>query len=87
MELVINSCFGGFGLSKKALAWLGTNDTPDRDDPRLVECVRALGDEVNSLFSELEIVEIPDDVTDWEIREYDGLESVIYVLDGKIHHA
>jgi len=86
MELVINTCFGGFGLSKKAHAWLGTNDTPDREDPRLVECVRTLGEEANGEFAELEVVELPGGVTDWEVEEYDGAESVIYVLDGKIHH-
>jgi len=87
MKLVVNICFGGFGLSDEAYAWLGTYDTPDRDDPRLVECVRTLGEEANGIFAELNIVEIPDGATDWEIREYDGAESVIYVLNGKIHHA
>jgi len=86
MELVINNCFGGFGLSKKAHAWLGTPNTPDRDDPRLVECVRTLGEEANGPDAELDIIEIPDDATDWEIEEYDGAESVIYVSGGKIHH-
>lgn len=87
MKLVINNCFGGFGLSKKAHAWLDTNNTPDRDDPRLVECIQTLGEKANGPFAELDIVEIPDGVTDWEITEYDGAEAVIYVLNGKIHHA
>lgn len=34
----------------------------------------------------LMVVEIPDNATDWELDEYDGLESIIYVADGKIHH-
>lgn len=33
------------------------------------------------------VVEIPDEATDYLITEYDGAESVYYVLNGKIHHA
>lgn len=40
----------------------------------------------NGKTSAYGIVEIPDNVTDWEISEYDGWESVVYVLDGKIYH-
>jgi nitroreductase len=36
---------------------------------------------------DLEVVEIPDTATDWEIDEYDGWESVVYVVNGKLHHA
>ena len=86
MELVVNKCFGGFGISEQAHAWLGTDDTPDRDDPRLVECVRALGDKANGRYARLYITELPYDVTDWEIAEYDGLEYVICVRNGKIYH-
>ena len=32
-------------------------------------------------------VEIPDEATDWEVLDHDGLEHVIYVLDGTIYHA
>ena len=46
-----------------------------RDDPRLVETVEFLGKEVNDRYSELKIVEVPDDV-EWEIDEYDGNECV-----------
>lgn len=31
------------------------------------------------------VVEIPDESTDYYIEDYDGVESVIYVVDGKIH--
>ena len=27
-----------------------------------------------------------DDITDYDIQEYDGYETVIYVLDGKINY-
>jgi len=92
MEIVINRCFGGFSLSKSACERLGTDDPYSYDEKefrsssRLVECVRALGDFANGDYAELEIVEIPSDVTDWEINDYDGAESITYVLNGKLHH-
>ena len=92
MELVINCCYGGFGLSDEACERLGCErydyqDEEERCAPELVECVRELGELANGSYADLEIVELPEEVTDWEIDEYDGFESVIYVVDGKIHHA
>jgi hypothetical protein len=46
-----------------------------RDDPILVQVVQELGIDANSRYSELKIVEIPDDV-EWQIDEYDGNEWV-----------
>lgn len=46
-----------------------------RDDPALVAVVEKLGEQANSLYSHLSIVEIPEDVN-WYIEEYDGLEWV-----------
>lgn len=78
MKVVINRCYGGFGLSEKAMKFLGVDSSwPDitRNDPKLVECVEKLGEEANGVYAELKVVEIPDDVN-WEIGEYDGLEWV-----------
>ena len=83
MKVVINKCFGGFGLSKKAYKFLnipwdgyGYEFMEDRSNPALVKCVEALGKDASGELSSLNVVEIPDDVT-WEIAEYDGLESVV----------
>jgi hypothetical protein len=46
-----------------------------RDDPDLVNIVEKLGESANGDFAELDVVEIPDDV-EWEIDEYDGMESI-----------
>ena len=78
VKIVINRCYGGFGLSEKAMKFLGVgSEWPDiaRDDPKLIECVEKLGEEANDTYAELKVVEIPDDVN-WEIGEYDGLEWV-----------
>ena len=46
-----------------------------RDDPDLLAVVEALGDAASGKVAKLAIVEIPDGV-EWEIDEYDGLESI-----------
>lgn len=112
MKVVINRCFGGFGLSDlafemlldlKGIEWekvtpknrfsygadyyekghakddnyyLWYRDlTEDRSDEHLVQIVEELGEKANGRFSELKIVEIPDD-TEWYVAEYDGMERV-----------
>lgn len=88
MKIVLNKCYGGFGLSEKACEMLGVKYAWNikRTDPRLVEVVETLGEEANGNFAELEIVEIPDEATDWDMQEYDGIESLIYVVNGKLFY-
>ena len=92
MKIVINKCFGGFGLSEKAREILGIDNSfdeyqIDRNDPKLIEVVETLGDEANGNYARLRVVNIPDDVTDWELDEYDGAEKVLFVVNGKIGRA
>ena len=83
MKIVINACYGGFGLSKEALALFnersGTTITYEHDiernNPILVEIVEQLGESADGGFAELKVVEIPDDVN-WYVEEYDGREWV-----------
>ena len=132
MKVVVNRCYGGFGLSDKAIEMvmrrkglncfrykqtkykfsdgveeytrcdmfndnslfthyqtkdLGekVNKLPnetywyygilDRTDADLIAVVEELGKEANGDFASLEVVEIPDDVN-WEIDDYDGIETV-----------
>ena len=83
MKVVINKCFGGYSLSEEAYKFLnipwdgyGYEFIEDRSNPALVKCVEALGKNASGELSSLKVVEIPDDV-EWEINEYDGLESVV----------
>ncbi len=82
MRVVINVCFGGFGLSRAACEHMGVSwdgyghaGEIERHDPRLIAAVEALGDEANGTFAKLRIVEIPDGVA-YEIEEYDGKEHI-----------
>lgn len=47
----------------------------DRHDPLLIRIVEELGEKASGGFAKLKIVEIPDG-TNYEIDEYDGMESV-----------
>ena len=84
-KIVINTCYGGFGLSESSLEdykkrknitdknfyhW----DIP-RDCPHLVAMVEEGDTDVDGIFSELKVVDVPDDVN-WYIEEYDGMEHV-----------
>lgn len=88
MKMVINQCYGGFNLSAEAKKALGVEYAFDvkRTDPHLVEMVEKDGNAVGGEYSELAVIEIPDNATDWEMDEYDGFESVIAVINGKIVH-
>lgn len=103
-KIVINNCYGGFGLSAAAIYMYADlanitlvkqenhglphyyknsvsddNYFHERDIPRdcvhLVQTVELLGALASNNFSELKVVEIPDDVS-WQISEYDGHEWV-----------
>ena len=86
MKIVKNADFGGFGygVAKKFNEWIRDFAAEGkRTDPELVAFV----EEHPAECGDLVVVEIPDTATDWQIDEYDGLETVIYVVDGKIHRA
>ena len=105
MKIVINRCFGGFGLSDQAIQRYGElaglnliseegglfgltwylNSVDDknyfsvydipRDDPNLIQVVEEMDELSWGPYSELAIIEIPDDVT-WTIEGYDGNEHI-----------
>ncbi len=90
MKLVINRCYGGFSLSASAVKALDLHSAYsdiDRNDERLIALVETDADKASGESAKLRVVELPDEITDYEVDEYDGYESVTYVLDGKIYHA
>ena len=87
-RVVINDCYGGFGLSGRAfkeyknLAGITDHGFYDRDiprdDPYLVKIVKELGMAANGPHANLKIVEIPGDI-EWLVQEYDGAEWIAEV--------
>lgn len=83
MKVVINKCYGGFGLSKKALAKLRILECfksesyfkDNRDNLALVKMVKDQCKDVNGRHANLKVIDIPDGVS-YTIEEYDGLEWI-----------
>jgi len=85
-KVVINTCWGGFGLSEAAKARYdeiaaarGMDEIESvydlsRHCPILVQVVEELGAAASDDLSELCIVQIPGNR--YKIREYDGMESI-----------
>ena len=84
MKLIINGTYGGYGYGVadefKALA---EKYEDGRTAPELVAFVEKHPDDCG----DLNVVEIPDESTDYLIDEYDGAETVYYVVGGKIYTA
>jgi hypothetical protein len=85
MKIVINKCYGGFGLSEVAETRYkneSDNNVPYWDIPRndaiLISIVEELGEDSWGTYSELEVIDIPDGV-EWEVEEYDGKEWIAEV--------
>ena len=87
MKYIINDCFGGFGIKKNILKTFDLDSMcfdELRTNEHLITCIEN-GEDINTSCSNLAIVNIPDEASDWQIHEYDGYESIIYVIDGKIY--
>ena len=85
MKIVINTCYGGFGLSEEACKLLNCknggysySDYAKRGDPKLVEVVEKLGEKANGNCAKLKIEEVEGR---FKIDYYDGLESIIRLGD------
>ena len=87
-KVVINNCYGGFGLSNKALELIAQrkNTTErinhwglQRDDADLIAVIEELGTAAEGNCSELKIEEFDEGVK-YTISEYDGSESIEYYI-------
>ena len=80
-KIVINRCYGGFCVSKKAYEycnkkWDGYGFDISRTNKKLIEFIEKYGsDRASGDVAKLKIVEIPKGV-EWEIEDYDGIEWV-----------
>lgn len=91
MKVVKNACYGGYGLSDKAINRLSEITGKSREQcvndydfgfeketriaSELIQVIEELGEDASGTCAKLVIVEIPDDVI-WEIEEYDGWETI-----------
>lgn len=86
MKILINKCFGGFEFSDEFIEEYTKRTGTSfycikeyRTANDIIELFEEMGSERSSgELSELEIVEIPDDV-EWEVHDYDGNEWIAEV--------
>lgn len=89
MKLVLNKTYGAFKMPPEIMDKYGYESPYDsiaRDNPDLIEYVERYGYDYPRGTC-LKVVTISDEATDFEILEYDGVESVVYVVDGKLYWA
>ena len=91
MKIVVNKCYGGFGLPADVAEELHTSPFDDRrcirTDIWLVKQVEENPVKFKDDSTELGVVEIPNEATDWIVVDYDGKERVYYTANGKILRA
>jgi hypothetical protein len=86
-EIMLNVCYGGFGLSNEAMEEYRRrcpgkddveDDSIDRHDSVMVNIVKEIGTRsAGAAFAEIRLVSIPSQyVKYYSINEYDGNESV-----------
>lgn len=87
-KVVISNCYGGFGLSDKALELICKRKgihgplfhwQLKRDDEDLIAVIEELGTEAEGNNSALKIFEF-DKGVEYTIDEYDGMESIEYYV-------
>lgn len=88
-KVAYNDCYGGFGLSKRAIQWLGSHGIYDkypgledleklpRHEPLLIQCIEELGNAVNEIdtVNNIRVKEVYD--TGYYITSHDGWERII----------
>lgn len=83
-EVMYNECHGGFGFSDEFIKYLleqkiddDNDDDVYREDPSIIKCLKEFGLDKASKppVSKVRIATVPK-FYDYEIEEYDGLESV-----------
>ena len=91
MTFILNKCYGGWSISDFAKEQLGLDSNyPSMDEvntKKLAELINKYGSEkCSGCYALLKVVEIPDNITDWDVIEYDGIERIAYVVDGKLNY-
>ena len=91
MEIILNKCYGCLSFSQEALERAGFSWEHDRynDDLRrslrMIDVVQEMGDTAGRYYSNPVVVTIPEEATDYTLMSHDGFETILYVVDGKIH--
>lgn len=86
MKFALNKAWGGFSLSKEFCSLypeFHTYSFIERNDPRLIKFLEDHDGKMGTVV----LVTLEGIPTDYILNDYDGKESIIYVVDGKLHFA
>lgn len=88
MKIAVNCCYGGFSLSDEIAKKYNLDKyNVSRTNECLIKLIESGVAVDGRKASNIRVRSIPDTATDWQIMDYDGLETIIYVVNGKIHYA
>lgn len=103
MKILVNKKYGGFDLNEEFIKEfseqfpeIGEDELIAirfgdfyRTNKKIIKAIEDFGIDKAGRFSytDLRIITIPDECTDWTIEEREGYEQIIYVLDGKLNFA
>ena len=84
MKIVLNRNFSvfGYGVTEQYQDWVYKFEF--ESERTALELIKFVETHPNDC-GDLKVIEIPNESTDWDINEYDGFESIVYVVDGKIY--
>lgn len=87
VEILLNSSYGGFGLSEKARDYMNLSKEDEynyssngRSSKELLECFKELGDDFSSDHVKIVRVDLYDIMRGY-VHNHDGLESITYSPD------
>lgn len=93
MKIALNKEYGAFMLNEEQESFICQHVNEDfiyevdykhelRTNKYLIEAIEKIPSDRS-----IQVVDIPDNVTDWMIEDYDGFETIYFVIDGKIKRA
>lgn len=88
MKVILNKLFGGFELSKEFCEAYPQFDRyrEEQDNQELIKCIEEFGiNKAQGNHALFQIVELPQETTDYYINEYDGYNELIYVVNGQLN--
>lgn len=91
MKILVNKSYGGYGFTEDFrnrfnLARFDQEKIKNRTRSDIIEAVEDdLTGSFNGEYADIVVVVIPEEATDWLLSDYDGVETIYYVVDGKIH--
>lgn len=89
MKVLVNNKFGGFRIKDEVIKKVMGEDACFASDDVLrvnaeLIAMKERGEDIEDNVSDLIVVEVPKGATDWKVFDYDGMESLYAVVDGKI---